>query len=43
VQEKLVVDAEGKLTIPRYILKRRGLPPWDELTPVETDEGLLVY
>jgi bifunctional DNA-binding transcriptional regulator/antitoxin component of YhaV-PrlF toxin-antitoxin module len=42
VTEKLVVDAEGKVTIPRHILERRGLRPGDELTLVEADEGLLV-
>ena len=41
--EKLVVDAEGKLTIPPHILEKRGLHPGDELTLVEADEGLLVY
>ena len=41
--EKLVVDAEGKVTIPRHILERRGLRPGDEVTLVEEDEGLLVY
>ena len=41
--EKLVVDAEGKLTIPPHILEKRGLRPGDELTLVEADEGLLVY
>jgi AbrB family looped-hinge helix DNA binding protein len=40
---KLVVDANGKLTIPPHILKRRGLHPGDELMLVEADEGLLVY
>lgn len=41
--EKLVVDADGKLTIPPHILEKRGLHPGDELTLVEADEGLLVY
>jgi bifunctional DNA-binding transcriptional regulator/antitoxin component of YhaV-PrlF toxin-antitoxin module len=41
--EKLVVDAEGKLTIPPHVLEKRGLHPGDELTLVEADEGLLVY
>ena len=41
--EKLVVDVEGKLTIPPHILEKRGLHPGDELTLVEADEGLLVY
>jgi AbrB family looped-hinge helix DNA binding protein len=41
--EKLVVDADGKITIPAHILKRRGLRPGDELTLVEAAEGLLIY
>jgi len=41
--EKLIVDAEGKVTIPPHILERRGLRPGDELTLVEAAEGLLVY
>jgi bifunctional DNA-binding transcriptional regulator/antitoxin component of YhaV-PrlF toxin-antitoxin module len=41
--EKLVVDAEGKLTIPPHILAKRGLRPCDELTLIEADEGLLIY
>lgn len=41
--EKLVVDAEGKVTIPPHILERRGLHPGDELTLVEAEDGLLVY
>jgi bifunctional DNA-binding transcriptional regulator/antitoxin component of YhaV-PrlF toxin-antitoxin module len=41
--QKLIVDAEGKLIIPRHILERRGLHPGDELTLVEADEGLLLY
>ena len=41
--EKLIVDAEGKVTIPRHILEKRGLRPGDELTLVEADEGQLVY
>ena len=41
--EKLIVDAEGKVTIPPHILERRGLHPGDELTLVEAVEGLLVY
>ena len=39
---KLVVDADGKVTIPPHIVERRGLHPGDELTLVEADEGLLV-
>ena len=41
--EKLIVDAEGKVTIRPHILERRGLRPGDELTLVEAAEGLLVY
>lgn len=41
--EKLVVDAEGKVTIPPHILEKRGLHPGDELTLVEAAEGLFVY
>lgn len=41
--EKLIVDDEGKITIPPRILERRGLHPGDELTLVEAAEGLLVY
>ena len=41
--EKLIVDADGKVTIPPHILEKRGLHPGDELTLVEADEGLLVY
>ena len=41
--EKLIVDAEGKITIPSLILEERGLRPGNELTLVEADEGLLLY
>ena len=41
--KKLVVDDEGKITIPPHILEKRGLRPDDELTLVEADEGLLIY
>jgi bifunctional DNA-binding transcriptional regulator/antitoxin component of YhaV-PrlF toxin-antitoxin module len=41
--EKLIVDAEGKITIPPRILEKRGLHPGDELILVEAAEGLLVY
>ena len=41
--KKVVVDAEGKLTIPPHILAKRGLRPGDELTLVDSDEGLLIY
>lgn len=41
--EKLTVDAEGKIVIPPEIIQKRGLHPGDELTLVESAEGLLVY
>lgn len=41
--EKLIVDAEGKVTIPPEVIERRGLRPGDELAMVESAEGLLVY
>lgn len=41
--EKLVVDEEGKLTIPPHVLKKRGLHPGDELMLIEVAEGLLIY
>lgn len=41
--EKLIVDADGKITIPPHILEKRGLRPGDELALVEAAEGLLVY
>ncbi|HEX7317467.1 MAG TPA: AbrB/MazE/SpoVT family DNA-binding domain-containing protein [Pyrinomonadaceae bacterium] len=41
--EKLVVDGEGKMTVPSHILERRGLRPGDELTLVDAAEGLLIY
>ncbi len=41
--EKLIVDKDGKITIPPHILARRGLRPGDELALVEAAEGLLVY
>ena len=41
--EKLIVDADGKITIPPRVLKKRGLRPGDELSLVEAAEGLLVY
>jgi len=30
--EKLIVDAEGKVTIPREVLRKCGVRPGDELT-----------
>ena len=41
--EKLIVDAEGKVTIPREVLQKCGVRPGDELTLIESAEGLLVY
>jgi len=41
--EKLIVDKDGKITIPPHILAKRGLPPGDELALVEAAKGLLVY
>ncbi len=40
--ERLVVDAEGKVTLPSTLIQRRGLRPGDELTLLETGRGLLV-
>jgi bifunctional DNA-binding transcriptional regulator/antitoxin component of YhaV-PrlF toxin-antitoxin module len=41
--ERLIVDAEGKVTIPPEVLQKRGICPGDELTLIEAAEGLLVY
>ena len=41
--EKLTVDADGKITIPSEVIQKRGLHPGDELSLVESAEGLLVY
>jgi bifunctional DNA-binding transcriptional regulator/antitoxin component of YhaV-PrlF toxin-antitoxin module len=41
--EKLIVDAEGKVTIPPEVLQKRGIHPGDELALIEAAEGLLVY
>ena len=41
--EKVIVDAEGKVTIPPEVLRKCGVGPGDELTLVESAEGLLVY
>ncbi|HXD31719.1 MAG TPA: AbrB/MazE/SpoVT family DNA-binding domain-containing protein [Pyrinomonadaceae bacterium] len=41
--EKLTVDADGKVTIPPEVIQKRGLHPGDELSLVESAEGLLVY
>ncbi len=41
--EQLIVDADGKVTIPSEVIQKRGLPPGDDLALVESDEGLLIY
>ena len=41
--ETLLVDAEGKITIPPAVLQKRGLQPGDAVALVEAAEGLLVY
>jgi AbrB family looped-hinge helix DNA binding protein len=41
--EKLVIDANGRITIPSHILEKRGLQSGDELILVEAAEGLLLY
>ena len=41
--ETLLVDAEGKITIPSEVLQKRGLRPGDAVALVESAEGLLVY
>ena len=41
--EKLIVDAEGKVTIPPEVIHKRGLRPGDELALIEAAEGFLVY
>ena len=41
--ETLMVDAEGKITIPPAVLQKRGLQPADAVALVEAAEGLLVY
>jgi len=40
--ERLIVDVEGKVTIPPEIIQKRGLRPGDEITLLETEYGLLV-
>jgi bifunctional DNA-binding transcriptional regulator/antitoxin component of YhaV-PrlF toxin-antitoxin module len=40
--ERLVVDAEGKIVIPLEITQKYGLRPGDEISLVETANGLLV-
>jgi bifunctional DNA-binding transcriptional regulator/antitoxin component of YhaV-PrlF toxin-antitoxin module len=41
--EILIVNAEGKVTIPSEVLHKRGLRPGDAVALVESAEGLLVY
>ena len=41
--KKLTVDADGKIVIPPEVIQKRGLHPGDELTLIESAEGLLVY
>jgi bifunctional DNA-binding transcriptional regulator/antitoxin component of YhaV-PrlF toxin-antitoxin module len=41
--EKMTVDRDGKIIIPPEVIQKRGLHPGDELTLVESAEGLLVY
>jgi AbrB family looped-hinge helix DNA binding protein len=41
--QKLTVDADGRIIIPPEVSQKRGLQPGDELTLVESAEGLLVY
>ena len=43
MMEKLTVDAEGRIIIPSEVIQKSGLRPGDELTLVESGEGLLVY
>lgn len=40
--ERLMVDAEGKIVIPPEITQKHGLHPGDEISLVETANGLLV-
>ncbi|WP_089719739.1 AbrB/MazE/SpoVT family DNA-binding domain-containing protein [Candidatus Entotheonella palauensis] len=41
--QKVIVDAEGKVIIPPDVLRKCGVHPGDELTLVESAEGLFVY
>ncbi len=41
--ERLIVDAEGKVTLPSEFVHQRGLRPGDELALVEAAAGWLVY
>jgi bifunctional DNA-binding transcriptional regulator/antitoxin component of YhaV-PrlF toxin-antitoxin module len=40
--ERLVVDAEGKIVIPLEITQKHGLRPGDEISLIETANGMLV-
>jgi len=39
--ETLIVDAEGKVTIPPAVLHKRGLRPGDAVALIEAAEGFL--
>jgi bifunctional DNA-binding transcriptional regulator/antitoxin component of YhaV-PrlF toxin-antitoxin module len=41
--EMLIVDAEGKVTIPPEVLHKRGLRPGDAVALIESAEGFFVY
>jgi bifunctional DNA-binding transcriptional regulator/antitoxin component of YhaV-PrlF toxin-antitoxin module len=41
--ETLIVDAEGKVTIPPEVLHKRGLRPGDAVALIESAEGFLIY
>lgn len=40
--ETLVVDTEGRIVIPSGLTLKHGLRPGDQITVLETEEGLLV-
>jgi bifunctional DNA-binding transcriptional regulator/antitoxin component of YhaV-PrlF toxin-antitoxin module len=40
---RLIVDSDGRLSIPPEIIKKRGLQPGDELALVVSADGMLVY
>lgn len=40
--ERLVVDTEGKIVIPPGVAQKYGLRPGDEISLIETADGLLV-
>ena len=41
--ETLIVDAEGKITIPAKVLHKRGWQPGDAVVLVESAKGFFVY